>query len=172
MNRIYEELFIVKPDATDEEVDGVIEQISGVVKTAGGTIDKVDKWGKRRLAYRIDKYGEGIYVLVTFSTKADTVKEVERRLRVTDSVIKFLTVRIDETLKWLEKRTKIRDKRAHKRPQMSTTPVPDSPSAPAMPAEAPAAVIPGAPAPGAPVPAEPEIETAVAVEPEPTPVAE
>ena len=54
--RIYEELFIVKPDAPDEEVDQFIEQMKSVVTTAGGTVDKVDKWGKRRLAYRVDKY--------------------------------------------------------------------------------------------------------------------
>jgi len=113
--RIYEELFIIKPDAPDEEVDQVIEQMTGVVTSAGGTIDKVDKWGKRRLAYRVDKYREGYYALIQFSSGPETVKELERRLRVTDSVIKFLTVRIDETLKRLDKRRKHREKRAHRK---------------------------------------------------------
>ena len=87
------------------------------VTNAGGTIDKVDKWGKRRLAYRVEKHREGSYVLMQFTAEPATVKEFERRMRVQDSVIKFLTVRIDETLKRLEKRKKEREKRAHRRPQ-------------------------------------------------------
>jgi len=124
--RIYEELFIVKPDAPEEEVDQFIEQMKGVVTTAGGTVDKLDKWGKRKLAYRVDKYREGAYVLVQFSSNAETVKEFERRLRVSDLVIKFLTVRIDVTLKRLEKRKKQRDKRAHRK--ATAAPAPAQPS--------------------------------------------
>jgi len=115
MTRIYEELFIVKPDAPDEEVDQFVETIRTQLTTAGATVDKVDKWGKRRLAYRVDKYREGAYVLFQFTAGPETVKEFERRLRVSDLVIKFLTVRIDETLKRLEKRKKDRDKRAHRK---------------------------------------------------------
>jgi small subunit ribosomal protein S6 len=124
--RIYEELFIVKPDAPEEEVDQFIEQMKSVVTTAGGTVDKVDKWGKRRLAYRVDKYREGAYILFQFSSAPETVKEFERRLRVSDMVIKFLTVRIDETLKRLEKRKKDRDKRAHRK--ATAAPAPAQPS--------------------------------------------
>ena len=113
--RIYEELFIAKPDAPDEEVDQFVEQLKTQLTGAGATVDKVEKWGKRRLAYRVDKYREGAYVLLQFSAAPDTVKELERRLRVSDIVLKFLTVRIDETLKRLDKRKKIRDKRAAKR---------------------------------------------------------
>jgi small subunit ribosomal protein S6 len=115
--RIYENLFIVKPDATEEEIDGLVDQMSKNVTNAGGTIDKVDKWGKRRLAYRIEKHREGHYILMQFSAEPSIVKEFERRLRVQDAVIKFLTVRIDETLKRLDKRKKEREKRAHRRPQ-------------------------------------------------------
>ena len=115
--RIYENLFIVKPDATEEEIDHLVDQMSKSVTTGGGTIDKVDKWGKRRLAYRIEKHREGSYILMQFTAEPATVKEFERRLRVQDSVIKFLTVRIDETLKRLDKRKKEREKRAHRRPQ-------------------------------------------------------
>jgi len=124
--RIYEELFIVKPDAPEEEVDQFIEQMKGVVTTAGGTVDKLDKWGKRKLAYRVDKYREGAYVLVQFSSNPETVKEFERRLRVSDLVIKFLTVRIDVTLKRLEKRKKQREKRAHRK--ATAAPAPAQPS--------------------------------------------
>jgi small subunit ribosomal protein S6 len=113
--RIYEELFILKPDVPEEEVDQFVEQLRTQLTTAGATVDKVDKWGKRRLAYRIDKYREGTYVLFQFTAAPEIVKEFERRLRVSDSVLKFLTVRIDETLKRLDKRKKIRDKRAARR---------------------------------------------------------
>jgi len=115
--RIYESLFIVKPDVTEEELDHLVEQVSKNVTTAGGTIDKVEKWGSRRLAYKVDRYKEGIYVLLQFSAEAEIVKEYERRLRVQDAIIKFLTVRIDETLKRIEKRRKEREKRAKRRPQ-------------------------------------------------------
>ncbi len=63
--RIYENLFIVKPDATEEEIDHLIEQMSKNITATGGTVDKVDKWGKRRLAYRVEKQREGYYVLLT-----------------------------------------------------------------------------------------------------------
>lgn len=125
MQRIYEELFIVRPDAAEEEVDQVVEQMTGVVTHAGGTVDKMEKWGKRKLAYRVDKHREGYYVLMQFTAGPETVKELERRMRVTDAVIKFITVRIDETLKRLEKRKKHREKRAHRRATAApATPMP------------------------------------------------
>lgn len=141
--RIYEELFIVRPDTTEEALDPIIDQVKNVVTHGGGTIDKTEKWGMRKLAYRVAKQSEGQYVLLQFTAKADTVKEIERRLRVSDAVIKFITVRIDEKLKRLEKRKKARDKRAlRKPPPAAVTPAVASPS---MPAESPAPV-PGAPA--------------------------
>jgi small subunit ribosomal protein S6 len=124
--RIYEELFIVKPDAPEEEIDQFIEQMKSVVTAAGGSVDKAEKWGKRRLAYRVDKYREGVYVLFQFNAAPETVKEFERRLRVADMVIKFLTVRIDQTLKRLDKRKKERDKRAHRK--ATAAPAPAQPS--------------------------------------------
>ena len=115
--RIYENLFIVKPDATEEEIDHLIEQMSKNITATGGTVDKVDKWGKRRLAYRVEKQREGYYVLLTFTADSQAVREFERRMLVQDAVIKFLTVRIDETLKRIEKRKKVREKRALRRPK-------------------------------------------------------
>jgi small subunit ribosomal protein S6 len=162
--RIYENLFIVKPDATEEEIDHLIDQMSKNVTTTGGTIDKVDKWGKRRLAYRIDKHREGTYVLMQFSAEPATVKEFERRLRVQDSVIKFLTVRIDETLKRLDKRKKEREKRAHRRPQAAA---PQPSLAQQMLGGAAAGEGPAHPLPGAPIPA-PAPAAPVTAEPVPT----
>ncbi len=142
--RIYENLFIVKPDAAEEEVDTFIEQMKTVVTNTGGTVDKVEKWGKRKLAYRVQKYREGAYVLVQFSAGPETVKEFERRLRVSDYVIKFLSVRIDETLKRLEKRKKDREKRAHRK--ATAAPPPAQPSvAQQMMGEAGGAALPGLP---------------------------
>lgn len=156
--RIYEELFIVRPDATDEVVDPIVEQVKGVITNAGGTVDKTEKWGVRKLAYRIAKHSEGQYILLQFTAEASTVKEVERRLRVNDGVIKFITVRIDEKLKRIEKRKKAREKRALRKP-------PAAPSAPAvaspsLPAEAPSPTpgAPGAATPAPPAPAAPQAE--------------
>jgi small subunit ribosomal protein S6 len=153
MNRIYEELFILRPDITEEEVGPVIDQLRTVVTTAGGTIDKEERWGVRKLAYRVSKRNEGFYVLLQITAPAATVRELERRLRVNDSVLKYLTVRIDEKMKWLEKRKKDREKRAARKPAPAPAPAaPADETRPAMPA-APGAPMPGAPAPGAPAPA-------------------
>jgi small subunit ribosomal protein S6 len=139
MTRIYEELFIIKPDAPEEEVNQFVEQLRTQLTTAGATVDKVDLWGKRRLAYKVDKYREGSYVLLQFTAGPETVKELERRLRVSDVVLKFLTVRIDQTLKRLEKRKKVRDKRAARRAASSAsqTPAPAVPSVERQMTEAP-----------------------------------
>lgn len=147
--RIYEQLFIVRPDATEEEVDPLVDQLRNVVGHANGTVEKADKWGTRRLAYRVGKYNEGQYILLQFSApQPETVKELERRLRVSDLVLKYLTVRIDEKMKRIEKRKKAREKRAARKPP-APTPAP-AVAGPLFPVESPAPV-PGAPgAPGTP----------------------
>ena len=151
--RIYEELFIVRPDAPEEEIDQLIEQLTTSIANHGGNVDKSDKWGVRKLAYRVQKRNEGFYVLLQFTANPDTVKELERRLRVSDLVMKFITVRIDEKMKKIEKRKKQREKRAARRPPPQVA----TPAAPSMEhamAGAPAhsGPTPGAPMPGAPVP--------------------
>ena len=152
--RVYEELFIVKPDAPTEDVDAYIGQVKEIITGAGGTIEKEEKWGNRKLAYRVQKFAEGGYVLLQFSATPETIHEIERRMRVTDMVIKFIAVRIDEKMKKIENRRKHREKRAARKP-----PAPVAP--PAMPSEpghaapgAPAAAVPAAPVPAAPVAAE------------------
>jgi small subunit ribosomal protein S6 len=165
--RIYEELYIAKPDATDEEIDALNGQLETVIKQAGGRVEKTDKWGVRKLAYRVKKQAEGYYVLMVFHAEASAVKELERRLRVTDMILKFLTVRMDEKLKWLEKRQKARAKRAARKPPppppssaiTANAPAPGTPALPGEPAVpmpgAPGAAAPAAPAPAAPAPAAP-----------------
>lgn len=160
--RIYEELFIVRPDATEEEIDAYVEQLGQTITSAGGTVDKVEKWGVRKLAYRVDKRSEGYYILVQFTAGPEVAKEVERRMRVTDLVIKFITVRIDEKLKKIEKRRKQREKRAKRRPAPVAA-APASPAAPAMPS-APAAPVPGAPEAAVEAAVETSVEAAPAVE--------
>jgi small subunit ribosomal protein S6 len=154
--RVYEELFIVKPDAPEEEVDAFTEQVKELIHAGKGTVEKAEKWGTRKLAYRVQKYNEGIYVLIQFSAPSDLVKEVERRMRVTDLVIKFITVRIDEKAKKIDKRKKARAKRVARKP-------PPPIAAPALPvhpeAAAPAPALPGMPAaPAEPVAAEAKAE--------------
>jgi len=131
--RIYEELFIVRTATPEEEVDALIDQLKGVIASSGGTLDKTEKWGSRKLAYRVDKQSEGSYILLQFSAEPQTVREMERRLRVSDSVLKFITVRIDEKLKRIEKRKKLREKRAARKPAPAVA-APSMPSPEPMPA--------------------------------------
>jgi small subunit ribosomal protein S6 len=135
--RIYEELFIVRPDAPEEEIDQFIEQMKQIVTSAGGTVDKADKWGIRKLAYRVEKRDEGFYVLLQLTSGPEVIKELERRLRVSDLILKFLTVRIDERLKKIEKRRKEREKRAKRKPApVAPSAAPARPTAPAEPVPA------------------------------------
>ena len=113
--RNYEIIFIVRPDVTDEDVDKLIAQMEGVVAGTGGKLEKVEKLGRRRLAYRVAKQREGIYVLFRLQGSGDTVKEFERRLKVIDTVIKYLTVRIDEDLERAEKFKALRTKQESKK---------------------------------------------------------
>jgi len=92
----YEMMFITRTDVPEEELDKLTAQMDTVVSGAGGKTEKIDKMGRRRLAYRVKKQREGFYVLFTFEGNGDTVREFERRLKVTDAVIKYLTVKLDE----------------------------------------------------------------------------
>ena len=116
--RIYEIIFILKSDLPEEETDRFISQMEGVVTSTGGTIRKVEKMGQRHLAYAVGRQREGQYVLFVLECEVPTVREFERRLRVSDPVIKFLTVRVDEEMKRLEKLQRVRAKKlARKKPR-------------------------------------------------------
>jgi len=103
MPRIYELMFIVRPDITDEDLDKLVSTLEGQITGAGGVVKNVERMGKRRLAYVVRKFRDGIYVLFTLEGEGELMKEVERRLRVTEPVIKFITVRSDPETKRLEK---------------------------------------------------------------------
>lgn len=121
--RTYEITFILKPDLPEEEMDRFVSQMEAIVTSTGGTIRKIEKMGQRRLAYVIDRYREGQYVLFALDCEVATVREFERRLRVTDSVIKFLTVRVDEEIKRIEKLQQARAKKlARKKPKPGSEP--------------------------------------------------
>ena len=103
-DRVYEILFIADPNLGEPEVDALTATIQGFAEKEGAKIQKVEKWGKKRLAYLIGKHREGSYVLIVAEGKASMMKEVERRIRVTDGVVKFMTVRVDEELKKADRR--------------------------------------------------------------------
>ena len=134
--RNYEIIFIVRPDVAEEDADKLIAQMEGVVAGAGGKVEKVEKMGRRRLAYRIQRQREGIYVLFKLQGSGDTVKEFERRLKVTDTVIKYLSVRIDEDLKRAERFQALRAQQESKRRRSKPPAAPPPPPAPAEAAQA------------------------------------
>lgn len=118
--RNYEIMFIVDPSVPEEEIDKINTQIEGVITAGGGQVQKLEKMGKRRLAYEVDRHREGSYVLFAIAANGDIVKECERRLRVMDQVIKYLTVRLDEEIRRFEKLKGYRQKRAARRGTSST----------------------------------------------------
>ncbi|MEG0641975.1 MAG: 30S ribosomal protein S6, partial [Clostridium sp.] len=91
----YELVLIVAPNLTDEEVKATEEKAKGVIENNGGTIDNIDNWGKRRLAYEINDLNEAFYFLINFTAAPELPKELDRILRITDSVIRHMIVRID-----------------------------------------------------------------------------
>ena len=97
MNR-YEMGVIVRADLEEEAFRAEMERVKGFIDRFGGTIDKIDDWGRRKLAYPIQKLTEGMYTFITYSSEGNTPKEVEARLRLQENVLRFLTIRMDETL--------------------------------------------------------------------------
>jgi small subunit ribosomal protein S6 len=111
MNRTYELMFIVRPDMAEEDQDKLVSTLESVVTTSGGQMKSVEKMGKRRLAYMVRRFHDGVYILLTFEGSGGLVHELERRLRVTEPVIKFLSVRTDEEQKRLDKIKQIKEAR-------------------------------------------------------------
>jgi small subunit ribosomal protein S6 len=132
MERTYEVMFIVRPDLTDEDVDKLISTIESNATAAGAKLKNTERMGKRRLAYMVRNFVDGLYVLMTVDADGKAIHEVERRLRVSEPVIKFITVRVDEQLKRADKMAKLRASRVKR----SATEAPAAPPAPAPPAPA------------------------------------
>lgn len=127
MNRTYEIMFIVRPDVEEAEIDKLIEGFSANVTNGGGEVKSVEKMGRRRLAYTVRKFNDGFYILLNIAAEGSLIAEIERRLRVSEQVIKFITVRMDEEEKRLAKVKALRDSKVKR----SAQPVAQTPQAPA-----------------------------------------
>ena len=102
-NRQYELVYIVSPDASEEAVAELHTQVEEIVTRYKGTLDKTENWGRRKLAYEIGHAREGTYVVETITGSGELMKEIDRRFRVTDTIIRHLTVRVDDDIKVAER---------------------------------------------------------------------
>jgi small subunit ribosomal protein S6 len=117
MNRTYEIMFIVRPDVEEADLDKLIEGFSANITSGGGEVKSVEKMGRRRLAYTVRKFNDGFYVLLNVGAPGSLIGEIERRLRVSEPVIKFITVRMDEEEKRLTKVKALRDSKVKRSAQ-------------------------------------------------------
>ena len=123
--RLYDLIFIARPATPEDELKKVIHTIEHTVAEKGGKIEKTEHWGTRKLAYKVAKHREGIYIYYQVRTNhGELVHELERRLGVQDAVIKYQTIRLDEELKRQKKLSQKREARAARRPRRITQPVP------------------------------------------------
>ncbi len=130
-------MFIVRPDVLEEDLDKLIAGLEATITGGGGAIRSIEKLGRRRLAYTVRKFNDGNYVLLTVDADGKLIAEVERRLRVIEQVIKYITVRMDEETKRLDKVKALRASRK----KLSAQPIAPAPVAPVAAApEAPAPV--------------------------------
>ncbi|HEX4039948.1 MAG TPA: 30S ribosomal protein S6 [Acidobacteriaceae bacterium] len=136
MQRFYEVMFIVRPDVADEDLDKLIAGLEQTVTSGGGKVRSTEKLGRRKLAYLVRKFNDGNYVLLTVDADGKLVAELERRLRVSEPVIKFITVRMDEEEKRLAKVRAIRATRK----KLSAIPPAPAPALAPEPVAAPAPV--------------------------------
>jgi small subunit ribosomal protein S6 len=102
-NRQYELVYIVSPETGEQETSDLHTQLEQIVQRFNGTIEKTENWGRRKLAYEIGHHREGTYVVETIRGSGELMKEIDRRLRVIDAVIRHLIVRVDEDLRVAER---------------------------------------------------------------------
>jgi small subunit ribosomal protein S6 len=106
-DRQYELVYILPPDISEQQVTELHQQVEAVVSRMNGQIEKTENWGRRRLAYEIGRYKEGVYVLEVINGSGELTKELDRRLKVMDQIVRHLIVRVDEEKKVVERtRTK------------------------------------------------------------------
>ena len=113
--RVYEVMYIITPESTDEDVTRINENLQGVIEKEGGTVVKLENMGRRRLAYEIKRKTEGHYVLFEIEGSGSEIAELERRMRVNDAIIRYITVRVDEERKTADKIRTKREKRQKER---------------------------------------------------------
>jgi small subunit ribosomal protein S6 len=129
--RLYDLIFICMPATPEEEITKLIGVLEQAVNDRGGKLEKTEKWGTRKMAYRVSKQREGYYVYMALrSAQGELIKELERRLRVSDPVIKYMTVRLDEEIKRQQKLVGRRDRRAKRRPRKAAAGAPSPMPAP------------------------------------------
>ena len=107
--RQYELVYIVSPDASEQEVNDLHAQVEAQIARIGGELVKTENWGRRKMAYEIGPHKEGVYVLELINGTGELMKELERRLRVSEKILRYLVVRVDEELRAAE-RTRSRRK--------------------------------------------------------------
>lgn len=116
--RLYDLIFICRPATPEEDIDRMIATLEQTVAERGGKVEKKEKWGARKMAYRVKRHREGYYVLLVLrATQGDMVHELERRLKVNDAVIKYMTVRLDEDMKRQKRLQQRRERKASRRPR-------------------------------------------------------
>jgi len=98
MTRRYETIFITPADIPDEELQALIDRYAAIITVRKGLLIKVEKWGKRKLAYEIKKQLRGFYVLLDFGGQTDIVNELERNFKIDDKILKYMTVKKDEVV--------------------------------------------------------------------------
>jgi small subunit ribosomal protein S6 len=143
--RLYDLIFICMPTTPEEDVAKIVSTLEQTASERGAKVEKMEKWGTRKLAYRVSKQREGYFVYMSLkSTQGDVIKELERRLKVTDAVIKYMTIRLDEEIKRQQKLGARREQRSRRRPKRpaagpagaGTGPAPAPPASPSEPAAA------------------------------------
>ena len=156
-DRQYEFVYVLAPTVANSEVEAIQGELDEQIRKLGGSVENTDLWGRRKLAYPIGNFTEGIYVVQLLRGPGDMVTELERRLRVKDDVLRYLTVRVDDDLRKVrraaEKRKADAERRRARRPQQEPAPQPATePADEAAPAEgepSPPEVTPAAPSPSA-----------------------
>ena len=106
MKRKYEIGFIINPESSEEEVKKIIDSVADVIKNAGGTIENIDEWGRKPMAYPVEKHNEGIYTFINAEFPGSAFFDIERRLKLSEKVLRFLILRLDDKLKKANRLTK------------------------------------------------------------------
>jgi small subunit ribosomal protein S6 len=114
-NRQYELIYVVSSDATDQQIADLHTQVEEITGRYSGTLDKTENWGRRKLAYEIGPHREGTYVLEVITGSGELMKEIDRRLRVSDQVIRHLTVRVDEENRVIDRARTLRKEDSQRR---------------------------------------------------------
>jgi small subunit ribosomal protein S6 len=115
MNRKYELVYVLKPDATEQDVAEMQQQVEAIITRLGGTLDKTDVWGRRKLAYEIGRHKDGFYVLHVITGSGELMKEIDRRLKVTEGILRHLVVRVDEYERKAERARSLRTETSRRR---------------------------------------------------------